>query len=199
MAFGADPVRDLYTLAKARAKRRGLVWELSYNVYLRLAHDTKVCPVFGIPLLYDTYTGNGRGKANPTKASLDRIDSEVGYTNDNVWIISWAANRMKSDLSMEDFKELLRRGQKFAWSTMMETDAEVNLKQSSTSTGEDLPQTSNSSPSTPTTESLAKSENSSMTSLWRGLTYSSKSMVELVALEYPDTTPLLDLSEMQSK
>jgi hypothetical protein len=57
----------------------------------------EVCPVMGIPI-----TPLERGRMNPGSPSLDRIDNSKGYTPDNVWVISWQANRMKSDASPED-------------------------------------------------------------------------------------------------
>lgn len=36
--------------------------------------------------------------------SLDRIDNRMGYVPGNVWVISWKANRMKSDASMEELR-----------------------------------------------------------------------------------------------
>jgi len=35
---------------------------------------------------------------NPLGASIDRIDSEKGYIRDNIQILTWAANKMKSNL-----------------------------------------------------------------------------------------------------
>ena len=40
-------------------------------------------------------------KAN-TLASVDRIDSKLGYTQDNIQIISYLANLMKSHASEEE-------------------------------------------------------------------------------------------------
>jgi hypothetical protein len=45
-----------------------------------------------------------RKKANPFKASLDRIDSSRGYTEDNVQWVCWSVNQMKSDKTKEEFE-----------------------------------------------------------------------------------------------
>ena len=45
-----------------------------------------------------------RKKANAFKCSLDRIDSEKGYTEDNVRFVCWAVNQMKADRTDEEFK-----------------------------------------------------------------------------------------------
>jgi len=46
------------------------------------------------------------GKLNTV--SIERIDSDVGYTPDNTILVCQAINRMKSDFSYEDFYTLCR-------------------------------------------------------------------------------------------
>lgn len=60
----------------------------------------ETCPIMGVPL----YRGNHPEyfPGHPNTASLDRRDSSKGYTKDNVWVISWLANRMKSDATEEE-------------------------------------------------------------------------------------------------
>jgi hypothetical protein len=43
-------------------------------------------------------------KTSPLKLSCDRIDSSKGYTNDNIQLVCWFVNRMKWNLSMDEFK-----------------------------------------------------------------------------------------------
>lgn len=59
------------------------------------------CPVFGITLEF-----NNAG-FRETSPSLDRIDSSKGYTRDNVQIISWKANRLKSSATIEELEILV--------------------------------------------------------------------------------------------
>lgn len=84
------PYARLLGSAKARAKLMG--WEFD------LTKDDLVFPEF-CPLLNCklTYTG---GKQN-TNASIDRIDSSIGYVKGNVQIISYLANLMKSRATEE--------------------------------------------------------------------------------------------------
>ena len=54
------------------------------------------CPVFGIDLQFNS-TG-----FRDTSPSIDRIDSLKGYTVDNIQIISWKANSIKRNASLEE-------------------------------------------------------------------------------------------------
>lgn len=59
------------------------------------------CPVFGFPLEW-----NSAG-FRETSPSIDRIDSSKGYTKENIQIISWKANRLKSSATVEELEILL--------------------------------------------------------------------------------------------
>lgn len=51
------------------------------------------CPVLGIPLILT------RGKVTPNSPSIDRLIPELGYVPSNIRVISWRANKIKSDES----------------------------------------------------------------------------------------------------
>lgn len=58
------------------------------------------CPILGIKLNY-------KGKSfSDDYASFDRIDSSKGYIKGNVAIISWKANKMKSNGSSKDHRNI---------------------------------------------------------------------------------------------
>lgn len=77
--------------ARSRAKRRGLEFSLTKDDLT----IPEYCPILGIKLTFD-----GPGKEH--SPSLDRIDNSGGYTLDNVQVISWRANRIKSDATKEE-------------------------------------------------------------------------------------------------
>ena len=60
------------------------------------------CPVYNFPLSYSQTSG--RVESSP---SIDRFDSNLDYTLDNVTIISWKANRQKNDSTKEDLIKLV--------------------------------------------------------------------------------------------
>jgi hypothetical protein len=70
------------------------------------------CAISGVTLELQL----GTDKPLPNKCSLDRINSNNGYTPQNVWFVAWWVNAMKSDMSMDTFKErikLLYESEKF--------------------------------------------------------------------------------------
>ena len=67
------------------------------------------CPVLGIPLtpsLPGRQASNGHGFKD-TLPSVDRIDSDKGYITGNVQVISWKANRLKSNNTVETLELIL--------------------------------------------------------------------------------------------
>jgi hypothetical protein len=85
--------------AKKRAKAKNLEFNLDLEFLRSIAPDN--CPVFGFPLSWDSW-GEQNGLAQEDSPSLDRIDCKKGYTKDNVIWISWKANRLKNDATIED-------------------------------------------------------------------------------------------------
>lgn len=60
-----------------------------------------VCPILGIPLV------KVARRIVPGTPSLDRIDSSLGYTPDNVQIISFRANTLKNDATLEELRAVV--------------------------------------------------------------------------------------------
>lgn len=89
--------RIMWKDAEKRAKRFGLPFDLE----LFDIHVPTHCPVLGIPLSY------GVGKRTANSPSLDRVDHTRGYTYDNVCVISWRANDLKANGTLEEFKQLV--------------------------------------------------------------------------------------------
>lgn len=84
--------------AKDRAKIRCLEFDLQIND----VSWPSTCPVLGIALTY-----NGQGGSKDSRASLDRKNPSLGYTKNNVRIISMRANRIKSDATVEELRKIL--------------------------------------------------------------------------------------------
>ena len=58
------------------------------------------CPVLGIEL--DWFAE----KTQENSPSIDRLDSNLGYTKDNVAIMSWRANRIKNNGTREEHQQI---------------------------------------------------------------------------------------------
>ena len=87
------PIRYILRSAKNRAKKYNLAFDLVEGDLVM----PEFCPILGIKL---EVSKDGRG--NPQAASLDRVDNTKGYTKDNVQIISFLANQMKSTANKDE-------------------------------------------------------------------------------------------------
>lgn len=103
ITHGKGNTLEAYMLdrSKSRAKKKGF----EHNITIEDIFIPDTCPLLGIPLFV------GRGGVCPNSPTLDRIDSSKGYVKDNVWVISYKANTIKSNATPE---ELLRIATKLA-------------------------------------------------------------------------------------
>lgn len=65
-----------------------------------------VCPVLGIPLNYEGGNGEGWQGRSENSPSIDQIKPSGGYTEDNIQVISWRANRIKNDATVEELVKI---------------------------------------------------------------------------------------------
>ena len=85
--------------ARGRAKRRGLEFSITIDDIL----IPERCPVIGV-ILDRILLNEGRKRTpNPCAPSLDRIDPSKGYIKGNVRVISWRANNLKSNGTLDEF------------------------------------------------------------------------------------------------
>lgn len=103
-----NPLKSMYTDSKAKAKRRGISFDLSYEEFLSLTESATHCPIFDCELVYSLITNTGKRIKNPCRASLDRKDNTKGYSIDNCWIISWKANAMKNKHTTSELAQLVQ-------------------------------------------------------------------------------------------
>lgn len=87
-SYAALPVwaKTLYTQAFAKARKRGIEFTLTKDAYAGIVSDR--CAVTGIPFEHRRRPG----RWPPYAPSLDRKDSALGYTNDNVRLVCVAVN-----------------------------------------------------------------------------------------------------------
>lgn len=94
----AHPKRGMLRNIKQRAKKKG--WECTIT-----EDDFEIpeyCPVLGVKLERNSSKGWW-----PWSPSMDRIDNTKGYVPGNVEVISWRANSLKSDATIEELEKVL--------------------------------------------------------------------------------------------
>lgn len=92
--------KALLRIIKKRASDKGLAFDLKHDKIIWPTH----CPVFGTQLVYGQRAEKG---AWANGASVDRINPLKGYTLDNIVVMSWRANRIKSDATVEDLEKIV--------------------------------------------------------------------------------------------
>jgi hypothetical protein len=83
--------------ARNRAKEKGLEFSITLDDIV----IPEFCPVLGIKL------EKGNGPFKDASPSLDRLDNVKGYVKGNIAVISWRANRLKSDATIEEIEKLI--------------------------------------------------------------------------------------------
>ena len=91
--------RHMVYWARYRAKKRNHEMTITHEDLLPLPTH---CPVLGHELVY-----HSRDRRKDASASIDRIDSTYGYVLGNVRIISWRANHLKSDGTLNEMKAVV--------------------------------------------------------------------------------------------
>lgn len=82
--------------ARSRARRKGIDFEITSDDFIIPTE----CPVLGIPM-------ESREKRHDGSPTLDRVDNRLGYVKGNVVVISWRANRIKSDATLEELERIV--------------------------------------------------------------------------------------------
>lgn len=86
-----SPEMRLYWLAKQRAKKKCISFDISPE---DIVIPTS-CPILGVPL-------KTSGERESWTASVDRIIPSLGYVKGNVWVISFRANAIKNDATVDE-------------------------------------------------------------------------------------------------
>lgn len=92
---GSGKINAMYAAAKSRAKARNIEFTITHSDIVIPMH----CPILGMKLSFDTVERDN-------SPSIDRIDNSKGYTPDNIQIISWRANYLKSSATLDELKLL---------------------------------------------------------------------------------------------
>jgi hypothetical protein len=92
-------IRKIYNHLKKSAKKRNIEFDLTITDLYKIDYPIS-CPILNIPLKFH------KGVVEDDSYSYDRIDSEKGYSLENLQVISMKANRAKNNLTLEEIKLL---------------------------------------------------------------------------------------------
>ena len=113
LAFYAKLAKDvnrslIYHWQQARkgAVKRKIEFTITSDDLIKLWEaQSGNCALSNIPM---TLTHGTHILQNPTKMSIDRIDSNIGYHKDNIQLITWQLNSAKNVWSNEQLIELCK-------------------------------------------------------------------------------------------
>ena len=94
-----NPEYYLWKSAKRRAKTKGLDFDIEVSDII----IPQLCPLLNIPIIHKV----GHNCRNPNAPSLDRIKNHLGYVKGNILVVSWRANFLKSDATIDELRLLL--------------------------------------------------------------------------------------------
>jgi hypothetical protein len=108
-----SPFRCIFRNAKSGAKKRGLEFRLTVQFLKELFEKQKGrCAYTNISFSELRPSPHHYGKGFPEsliQASLDRINPNKGYTEDNVELVCLGINYAKSDFSKEEFLDFIKK------------------------------------------------------------------------------------------
>ena len=84
------------------ARRRAQKAEVPFGITKDDITIPTHCPILGIPLV----RALGRGGPSDNSPTLDRVRPEEGYVPGNVIVISLRANRIKSDATVQELRDI---------------------------------------------------------------------------------------------
>lgn len=90
-----DLAKVIYHRIRSRAKARNYEFNLEKEDIIVPTH----CPVLGMEL-------NNKSGDNDNWPAVDRVDNNKGYIKGNIQIISYRANRIKSDANAEELRAI---------------------------------------------------------------------------------------------
>ena len=92
-----------YSAIRNGAKNRNIPFELSIEFLWQLYEKQRgLCALTNIPITLVPKIKSSNVDWDIITASLDRIDSSLGYTHENVWWVHKDVNRLKNHYSMSE-------------------------------------------------------------------------------------------------
>jgi hypothetical protein len=95
-------LKERYRALLHRSKIKNLIVDIDVDDLINIWDlQNGQCAISGIKMRHEIYSGK-----IDSNVSVDRIDSNFGYTKNNIQLVCSSINKMKSTLTMEQFIEL---------------------------------------------------------------------------------------------
>lgn len=94
----ADRLSDPLKYILRGCKRRAQLKNIEFTISISDIEIVDTCPVLGIPIFFY------REQMQDNSVSIDRVDNSLGYIPGNVRLISYRANRLKNDATLEEIE-----------------------------------------------------------------------------------------------
>ena len=96
--------------ARSRSKLKNYQTDLTTE-YLKEVWDKQngICPYSNIKMELQRTTQDGDIRKTPIKASLDRIDPNIGYIQGNVEFVCYSVNVMKNDFTKQQMIDFINK------------------------------------------------------------------------------------------
>lgn len=102
-----NTLRSIIAGCKNRAKRKGLECDITSEYVLDLLNKQNgLCSVTGIKL--ESSTANTKFNSSPWTVTIDRKDSNKGYTKDNIHLVCYMYNSCKNRWSHEQVIQMCK-------------------------------------------------------------------------------------------
>lgn len=91
-----NPEKTILNSARSRATKA----KLKFNLEVKDMVIPEYCPVLGIKLI------KSENKVSDNSPTLDRINNSKGYIKGNVVVVSYKANRIKNNATIDELKKV---------------------------------------------------------------------------------------------
>ena len=105
-SFNKDPfkfrITRTFSSCKNRAKKYGIPFAITRQDLIDMFPIDNLCPVLKVPFVW------GTKNSKELSPSVDRIIPKLGYVKGNIRFISYKANRIKNDATVEILENLIK-------------------------------------------------------------------------------------------
>jgi hypothetical protein len=94
--YNSNIPQQLLVFARRRARNRNIEFNITKEDIINIFPKDNCCPIFKTKFVV------GEGVHCSESATLDRIDNNKGYVKDNICVISYRANQIKTNATLDE-------------------------------------------------------------------------------------------------